>query len=73
MHVCAVDEAHVGKLGYMVGKKLQAVASPSAGNRESRRGCLVKLSGIAVQGMVKKEAWHKQGYEKAQPLGVVWC
>ena len=73
MHVCAVDESHVGKLGYMVGKRLQVVASPSARSQESRRGCLVKPSGIAVQSMVKKEAWHQQGYEKAQPLDVVWC
>ena len=69
MHVCAVDEAHVGKLGYMVGKKLQAVASPSAGNRESRRGCLVKLSGIAVQGMVKRRSMAQARIRESTAAG----
>ena len=55
MHVCAVDESHVGKLGYMVGKKATSGGQSRARSQESRRGCLVKPSGIAVQGMVKKK------------------
>ena len=76
MHVCAVHESHAGKLGYMVGKKATSGGQSKRKKPriKKRMPCQTKWHCGARHGKqnISMAPARIRGYEKAQPLNVVW-
>ena len=74
MHVCAVDESHVGKLGYMVGK--QATSGGQSKRKKprikKRMPCQTKWHCGARHGKKKKHGTSKDTRKHSRWMWF-WC